>query len=136
MAAPLRERVWQRAGGRCEYCQLPHDCTRLPHEVDHIRPQKHHGPTAFDNLCLACALCNWHKGSSPVGYDPQTDNVTPLFNPRVDSWSEHFHWDGPRLVGRTAVGRTTIEVLRTNTPERVEHRRLLMLAGKFPPAPA
>jgi hypothetical protein len=36
------------------------------------------------------------------------------------------------LTGRTAIGRTTIDVLVMNAPERVELRRLLMRAGLFP----
>lgn len=52
-----------------------------------------------------------------------------LFHPRKDSWEEHFEWAGPVLRGRTAIGRTTIDVLNINLSERVEHRRLLLLAG-------
>jgi hypothetical protein len=55
-----------------------------------------------------------------------------LFHPRRDVWLEHFQWDGPYLRGRTAIGRTTIEVLNVNLPERVETRRLLIRAGLFP----
>jgi hypothetical protein len=47
-------------------------------------------------------------------------------------WDDHFAWVGPVLTGRTAIGRTTIDVLAMNAPERVELRRLLMLAGLFP----
>ena len=36
------------------------------------------------------------------------------------------------LVGRTAVGRTSVDVLRINSSERVEHRRLLIAAGVVP----
>ncbi|MGH7171510.1 MAG: hypothetical protein ACRELF_09615 [Gemmataceae bacterium] len=36
------------------------------------------------------------------------------------------------MTGRTAIGRTTIDVLAINLPERVEHRRLLLRAGLFP----
>ena len=35
---------------RCEYCQLPQAYTVLPHDPDHIRSQKHHGPTTLENL--------------------------------------------------------------------------------------
>jgi hypothetical protein len=56
-----------------------------------------------------------------------------LFNPRRRRWSAHFAWDGPRLVGKTAIGRTTIRVLNMNHPEAVRLRRLLIEAGLFPP---
>lgn len=50
----------------------------------------------------------------------------------VGTWEEHFAWVGPVLTGRTAIGRTTIDVLVMNAPERVELRRLLIRAGLFP----
>jgi hypothetical protein len=41
----------------------------------------------------------------------------------------HFEWNGPVVVGRTAIGRATVDVLKINLPERVEHRRLLIASG-------
>lgn len=37
MAKSRRQRVIERAGNSCEYCQMPQQCTSLPHELDHIR---------------------------------------------------------------------------------------------------
>jgi hypothetical protein len=65
-------------------------------------------------------------------YDPEGGELQALFNPRIDDWDEHFAWDGPVLRGKTPVGRTTIDVLRMNLSDRVEHRQLLMDAGLFP----
>jgi hypothetical protein len=65
--------------------------------------------------------------------DPETKVLTRLFHPRDDQWDDHFAWNGPVLTGRTAIGRTTIDVLFMNAPERVELRMLLMRAGLFPP---
>jgi hypothetical protein len=114
---------------RCEYCRLSQELTTLPHEIDHIRARKHRGPTTLQNTCLACAGCNAAKVSNAAGYDPETDELTPLFNPRTDVWNEHFMWDGPVLQGKTAIGRVTIEVLRINSAVRVQHRQLLLAAG-------
>ena len=36
------------------------------------------------------------------------------------------------LVGKTAIGRTTLYVLNINHVDRVEVRRLLIAAGRFP----
>lgn len=123
--ASRRQQIWARAGGRCEYCRLAQADTTLPHEVDHIRARKHRGPTTLANTCLACAYCNAAKGTNAAGFDPETDELVPLFNPRADAWAEHFVWDGPVLTGRTPIGRATIEVLGINRPERIEHRKLL-----------
>jgi hypothetical protein len=52
-----------------------------------------------------------------------------LFNPRIDAWEQHFHWEGAVLRGKTPVGSATIELLRIDQPERVEHRWSLMRLG-------
>jgi len=38
----------------------------------------------------------------------------------------------PALIGKTEIGRATIELLRINLPGSVEHRRLLIEAGLLP----
>ena len=115
MARFRRKFVRSRARNRCEYYQLLQRNSVLPHEIDHIRAKKHHGPTTNDNTCLSCARCNAAKGSNVAGYDPATGELVPLFNPRRDVWNEHFAWDGAILVGRSAVGRSyKIDVLRIN----------------------
>ncbi|MCI0376415.1 MAG: hypothetical protein L0215_02285, partial [Gemmataceae bacterium] len=83
----------------------------------------------MQNTCWACAYCNGHKGSNVAGYDPDTGELVALFNPRTDTWEEHFDWDGAALRGLTAKARATIDVLRINDPDRIEHRRLLMSLG-------
>ena len=128
----LRQEVWQRAKRRCEYCQLPQALTVLPHELDHIVALKHRGETSLDNLCLPCAQCNAFKGPNLAGRDPETGQVTRLFDPRRDDWSEHFHWAGVVLAASTPLGRATVAVLNINAPERVQHRQLLRAAGLFP----
>jgi hypothetical protein len=130
MEAGLRDQVWRRAVGRCEYCRLSQKFDVLPFQVDHVIPRKHGGQTTVENLALSCLACNARKGPNLAGLDPETNAVTPLFNPRDDAWQDHFTWDGARLVGRTGIGRTTIAVLGINDPARVEHRRLLMDSGK------
>jgi len=129
----LRELVWERARGCCECCQLPQSLTILPHELDHIVAQQHHGPTDLENLCLACALCNAHKGPNLTGMDLESSQIVRLFHPRRDRWSEHFRWNGAALEALTDVGRVTIEVLLINDPARVAVRAMSMQAGLFPP---
>ena len=131
MAVSRRRLIRDRAGGRCEYCQMRDEFDVQPFQLDHIRAKQHAGLTTAVNLAWACLPCNSYKGPNVAGYDPHSNTLHALFNPREDAWSEHFAWDGPVLVGLTAIGRTTIEVLRVNLPERVEHRRLVMAAGCF-----
>src|SRR5947209_2383349 len=94
--------IWARAQSRCEYCQLTQDQDFIPFQIDHVIAQSHAGTTSGDNLALACFLDNSYKGTNLAGVDPVTERVTPLFNPRHQSWKRHFRWSGPILVGRTA----------------------------------
>jgi hypothetical protein len=110
---------------------MPQALTSLPHEVDHIRARKHHGPTALENLCWSCAHCNGAKGSDASGFDTD-DTLVPLFNPRKNRGSDHFQWRCAEIVGRTANGRATIGVLRINDPSRIALRALLMAANLYP----
>lgn len=80
-------------------------------------------------MALSCYRCNAFKGDNISGIDPETGKLTRLFHPRRDAWRRHFKWDGPVLVGRTAVGRTTIKVLNINSPQQLELRQVLLLAG-------
>ena len=119
----IRKQVVARADSRCEYC-LRHqdDSPLLPLHVEHVVPRKHGGSDSIDNLALACADCNLRKGPNLTGIDPDTTAVTRLFNPRLDSWKNHFRWTGVDLVGLTAVGRTTIRVSALNADDRLEVR--------------
>jgi len=112
---------------------VPQSVDELPFEIDHIIARKHGGPTSADNLALACFSCNHHKGPNIAGLDPVTKNITRLFHPRRHKWRRHFRWDGPRLVGRTAIGRATIAVLEINLPYRITLRQALIDEGVLPP---
>jgi 5-methylcytosine-specific restriction endonuclease McrA len=104
----LRRHVRQRAQGRCEYCLLHQDDIPLSHHVDHILPRKHGGHTVSSNLALACLDCNRSKGSDLSTIDTATGVITPLFNPRVYVWQEHFVLEGAQIVGLTSMGRATV----------------------------
>jgi HNH endonuclease len=129
--ASLRQLVVDRAAGRCEYCRIPQGLASLPHTLDHIVAQQHHGPTEETNLCFACAECNAHKGPNLSGIDPTTKLAVRLFHPRLDPWAAHFRWRGPLLEGLTDIGRATIDVLAINDIERVAIRRLAIQAELF-----
>ena len=131
MDKALERRVWLRAEDCCEYCKMPQAYDDTPFEIDHVIARKHDGSTASSNLSLSCFWCNSFKGSNIAGRDRKTRKLTPLFNPRRDSWSRHFRWEGAHLVGRSAIGRVTIAVLKINDPLRVELRQNLMDEGVF-----
>jgi hypothetical protein len=123
MNEATRARVRERAGDRCEYCQLHQDESPLAAlHVEHIIAKIHGGGDNLDNLALACIDCNLHKGPNLTGMDPQTQRVTELFHPRRHRWEDHFEWHGLYLVGKTVIGRTTIRVLNMNSEDQVTLR--------------
>ena len=134
MDPSLARHVRDRAGRRCEYGLTPESTyPTVPFPIDHIIARQHGGATTHDNLALSCLHDNTHKGPNIAGIDPRTQRITRLFNPRRDRWVRHFAWDGPCVVGRTAVGRTTIVVLAMNHPDAVAVRQSLIDERLFPP---
>jgi HNH endonuclease len=125
----LLEAIVRRAQGRCEYCQFPESAAELPFHADHIIAEKHGGPTEAANLAWACFSCNLRKGPNIAGFDPATGELTRLFHPRKDVWAGHFEWQGARLRGKTAIGRTTIAVLDINHADAVTMREALFEEG-------
>ena len=66
--------------------------------------------------------CNLSKLSNIAGRDPETIQITPLLHPRQDRWDDHLEFEGVYLLGKTAVGRTTIYVLNRNSEDQIELR--------------
>ena len=74
-------------------------------------------------LGFACPECNLHKGPNITGIT-QRQRRLPAFSIRLDAWEQHFRWNGPFLLGRTAIGRTTEYVIAANSPSRIESAQL------------
>jgi hypothetical protein len=127
--------VRERAGHACEYCLLSDALHPGPFEVEHIVARQHSGSTVFGNLAYSCLHCNRHKGPNLTGIDRRgrTQKIVRLFHPRQHKWTYHFRWEGPLLVGRTAIGRVTVAVLAMNDPVRIALREQLIAEGTFPP---
>jgi hypothetical protein len=126
----VREMVRERAAMRCEYCRIPE--IALPwarFHVEHIRARQHGGTDDPENLALACRRCNLLKGPNLSSVDPESNVITRLFHPRLDSWREHFALIDHRIVGLTDVGRATVALLEMNDPDRVQLRVELMELG-------
>lgn len=134
MNPSVRNAVRRRARSRCEYCLLP-ECyaTVVPFQIEHIIARQHGGRSTLTNLALACHRCNLHKGPNLTGIDPLSRRIVSLFHPRRMNWTRHFRWDGPLLIGRTAIGRATAHVLNMNGAERIDLRQSLIEEGVLPP---
>jgi len=129
-----RALVVERAGHRCEYCQLPQAAYEATFNIDHIIASQHRRDDDLSNLALSCPKCNRKKGPNLAGIDPLTNALIPLFNPRQEAWSNHFRWSGAHVLALTPTGRTTIAVLELNGNERVALRQSLIVEGMFPPS--
>ena len=123
--------VRDRAADRCEYCQLPQDAVNATFHVDHIIAQQHLDDSNDDpsQLALACDRCNLYKGTNLSSIDPLNQQRADLFDPRRDSWNEHFRWNGPVVSGLTPIGRATVRLLRMNAKQRIELRQWLFDEG-------
>jgi len=89
----LREDVRRRARQQCEYCRSVEWLTGQRYEIDHILPRQLGGITTAENLCWACSSCNRYKQAHIEAIDTQSGEKVPLYNPRIQRWSEHFRWN-------------------------------------------
>lgn len=131
ISSSLRQQVYDRAAGCCEYCLIPETAVLVTHEIDHIISKKHGGSNELDNLALSCTLCNKYKGSDLTSIDPETGEIAPLYHPRRNNWPDHFQLHEAQLVGLTPTGRVTIRLLQLNHPDRIDERQLLIAAQIF-----
>lgn len=131
----IQRHVIQRAKGLCEYCLLPASFSPAPFNFEHIKPIALGGLTSLENLAYSCGGCNAYKADKQEAIDFLSRQYLPLFNPRIDSWAEHFQWseDDLLMVGKTAIGRATIQLLKINRVNNVNLRKLLKMAGLHPP---
>ena len=122
MDAELRKLAMERAGNQCEYCRIRQDELPVKLHVDRIIAGQHGGSYVEDNIAIACNRCNWNKLSNLFSIDPMDGVAVPLFNPRQDVWDEHFEFEGPCIVGITAIGRATVQLLKMNADDRIRLR--------------
>lgn len=133
--AALKAIVITRSRSYCEYCQSPADFTTEPFSIEHILPRSKQGLDTAENLAYACIGCNVYKSDKTEFLDTISGDMFPLFNPRIMRWTDHFLWDESltTLIGRTAIGRVTIEALRLNRKPLKNLRRALIAIGEHPP---
>ncbi|NEQ96240.1 MAG: HNH endonuclease [Cyanothece sp. SIO2G6] len=131
----IRQFVINRANGCCEYCVSQEKFSPDPFSIEHILPKSKGGTNIAENLAFSCQGCNGHKHTATQAIDPINGDRTSLFNPRIHQWPEHFAWDQncSVVLGKTAIGRATVERLRLNRPGVVNLRRVLRQLDRHPP---
>jgi len=110
--------------GKCAYCE-----SKIRHiasgDIEHIVPKSRVPDKAFEweNLTLACDVCNGNKGDSfnADANAPEND----LIDPYVDDPIEHFAFFREVIVPRTDSQRAyvTNSILKLSRGELVERRR-------------
>lgn len=93
------------------------------------------GANSIDNLALACFHCNRKKSDKVKVFDEQSLSEVSLFNPRIDSWQEHFIWstDTLSIIGLTVTGRATVTALEFNRARIINIRAADREIGRHPP---
>jgi uncharacterized protein (TIGR02646 family) len=146
----VKEKLLASHHGKCCYCETKIETPYADVHVEHWRPklssrqgrrEKSTRPGyywlaySWDNLLLSCSFCNRDnkKDLFPLknaamrarNHRMSIDRERPAIlkpdgdqNPR-----DHITFNGDRAVGRTALGRKTIDVLLLNSPKhrRAEH---------------
>ena len=129
----IAELVRMRARDRCEYCKMHQSLQGATFHVEHVLPESRGGSSLADNLAWCCPSCNLHKADRIDATDPESGAAVSLFNPRQQSWAEHFRWEAYLLIGQTAVGRATVAVLKLNDQRRAVIRQAEHRFALFPP---
>ncbi len=131
----LRRQIIEEAGHRCEYCKTSSRLIGMPLIMEHVFPKSLGGQDDRSNLAASCYRCNEFKGARTDARDPETGQLVPLFNPRMQTWSDHFTWGngGTHLLGITSTGRATVISLRLNNENIVEARAIWIEFGWHPP---
>ena len=131
----LAKEIRRDAKNRCGYCLGEQRYIFAWLEIEHLHPRAKGGKTVRENLWLACPFCNTLKSAQTHGLDPKTKRKVPLFNPRTQSWKNHFAFDDDQatILGKTLCGRATVNALKLNHELALATRKLWVGVGWYPP---
>lgn len=114
----IKEALVDETKGKCAYCE-----SKLLHihhgDVEHIYPKSlaHERSFAWDNLTLACEICNQKKSSR----DPLVESI---IDPYVINPEEHLFFMGTLIFDlSTPHGISTREILDLNRADLLERRK-------------
>jgi hypothetical protein len=130
--ADLRDLVAIRANFVCEYCLVSEEDTYFSCQVEHIISLKHGGSSEPGNLAYACTYCNRFKGSDIGSITSKDKELIRFYNPRIDSWHEHFKLKGNYVEPLTDIGDVTSRILQFNNDDRLLERKSLIEQGRYP----
>src|SRR6478609_706765 len=117
----IKKSLRSECNNKCMYCESPMSHISFEH-IEHIKPE---AKTKFpdltynwDNLGLACPVCNINKGDE---YDPSL----PIINLYIENPSDYIFALGHFLYHKPAnqKGELTKRQLQLNRPELLERRQ-------------
>lgn len=126
-------------GFTCPFCLLHQADLVGPHSVEKtgLSTVEHFIPKSvrpdlineFENLVLACRLCNIARGVKPLA----EENGAKLLNPREEAWAEHFTLEQGQLEPQTPDGDYTKDAYGINDRFRTARRskRALVLTKAY-----
>lgn len=121
----VRRLVAERANYYCEYCGIHRSDAFFGFQIDHVISLKHGGTTLIENLAYSCFPCNNNKGSDIGSMLLPDQTFIRLFNPRTDTWAEHFEIKQGVFIAKTLEAEATIKILKINDKNRVLERNVL-----------
>ena len=135
ISSKLEKEIRLESKNRCGYCLGEQKYVMAWLEIEHIFPLSKGGTSEKENLWLACPFCNNFKRSQTQGVDPVTKSKVALFNPRKQSWKNHFEFgsDKTTIIGKTRCGRATVKALKLNNELAFETRKHWVAVGWYPP---
>lgn len=116
--------------GLCCFCECETEVGNYG-QVEHYRPKARAEfkrlAYTWENLLWSCGRCNGPKGDA-------WDHAAPLLDPTIDDPATHLDWTDAKLLGRTARGAYTIDLLDLNgvrNLRRYEARRDHLVAARL-----
>ena len=115
----IKESLVRETSGKCAYCE-----SKIRHisygDTEHIVPKSYDLDRAldYDNLTLACTICNTQKNDY---YNP----ALPILDPYIDDPAHHLIATGPLIFRRpgSVRGRISVSVLKLNRTDLVDRRK-------------
>jgi len=117
----IKKPLLESSNNKCAYCECPLTSDSNYMEVEHFEDKKTNPDKVvlWENLLPACKKCNGAKSTHDT-------SAEPIVNPYLDEPRQHLAMHRFRLRGKTAKGKSTIEVVSLNHSSRLVMGRFLI----------
>lgn len=110
----IEKALLKSSHSKCAYCECKINIESKYMEVEHYRDKSTHPDSVvtWDNLLPSCKRCNGHKSS-------HNTVLHPIIDPSQMDPRDHLKIKSYRLIGKTDIGKETIDVLVLNDTRKV-----------------